>query len=284
MADHGRKRNRGGSLKSLDDDALRAALCRGDGGWRVETRARRDGASAGRDDRYFRPPTEGSKLLRSLPEVRRWLAAAQGDDGEPFFSATGSGVVRLDSATKWSVVDSSFYRCVQRRKRAIFASGFVLPQPTPTATPARAIVGRFTNPRYVRTKLAEENAAKGIAGFAADCAPAPLRPLSEPTPSVYSAGRPYIVFDDGSRRPVKASEGAILQGFPERACSHIAGLAGANALRDPSGDATTAGGTPSLFADGQARRSSAGHLIATKALRRTATAWNFIVAQCSANP
>ena len=33
-----------------------------------------------------------------------------------------------------------------------------------------------------------------------------------------------------------------------------------------------------------ARRSSAEHLIATKALRRTATAWNLIVAQCSANP
>ncbi len=31
-----------------------------------------------------------------------------------------------------------------------------------------------------------------------------------------------------------------------------------------------------------ARRSSAEHLIATKALRRTATAWTLIVAQCSA--
>ena len=150
MADHGRKRKR---LQSLDDDALRAALRRGDGGWRVETRARRDGASAGRDDRYFRPPTEGSKLLRSLPEVRRWLAAAQGDDGEPFFSATGSGVVRLDSATKWSVVDSSFYRCVQRRKRAIFASGFDLPQPTASATPARAVVARFYSRRDVGARF-----------------------------------------------------------------------------------------------------------------------------------
>ena len=34
----------------------------------------------------------------------------------------------------------------------------------------------------------------------------------------------------------------------------------------------------------EARRSSAEHLIATKALRCTATAWILIVAQCSATP
>ena len=185
------------------------------------------------------------------------------------------------------MVDSSLYRCAQRRKRAIFASGFVLPQPTASATPARAVVARFFSRRYVGAQLAADNTEKGgIAGFAADSAAsgAPLRPLDEPSPSVYSAGRPYVVFGDGTRRPVRASEGAILQGFPERACALIARLAGANALRDPGGDATTAGGTPSLFADGQARRSSAEHLIATKALRRRAMAWNLIVAQCSANP
>ena len=41
---------------------------------------------------------------------------------------------------------------------------------------------------------------------------------------------------------------------------------------------------PGLETRFDARQSFAEHLIATKALRRTATAWNLIVAQCSANP
>lgn len=97
---------------------------------------------------------------------------------------------------KWACVDMSFHGVPQRRRRSVFTHNFELPPPDARATTLAScafpgVVGTTTTPHSPFT-----------------------RSLDEPAYTVYGRGRPYFIFDDGTRRVTTWQESAALQSFP----------------------------------------------------------------------
>jgi len=106
-------------------------------------------------------------------------------------------------ASNWHVVDFSYYAVPQTRVRCIYTQNFDLPPPD-----AR------------QTTLASCG-FKGVVGSVYDIrAKSAGRALQEPATTVFSGGRPYLIYDDGTRRKLSPDQAARLQGFPTPITQH----------------------------------------------------------------
>ena len=99
-------------------------------------------------------------------------------------------------ASRWTVVDLSYFAVPQSRVRCIYTQNFDMPPPD-----------------AARTTLAS-CAFENVVGCARDIRAKHERTLDEPAHTVFSKGRPYLVYADGHRKTVSPAQAAILQGFP----------------------------------------------------------------------